>query len=706
MVDDDSTTAVSLELHEHDARLSALGLDVWIGAEPTFTDRFSAAPEWYGRALGEGKEARARRLVGHLAAEVPGCALLRTLGRQYRGEDDLRWSYGLLSRRDGEVLWWGPKDPLAGGEAGDVGAVDRYVVALEEGLATAGWRGFSFPGSVPQEMRILLRIDGAEPDSRPETDERLSRPSVHGSLAVAESPVDTLSVEGQYLFIVSLIEDGGAHFVSLELPAARDVDSFLALLGLIQGAAVAAELSGLILRGFPPAVDARLCWSTVTPDPGVIEVNQAPAASVCELLAENRRLFLAASNDDLSSFRLHYNGQVDDSGGGGQLSIGGPHPDASPFCVTPQLLPRLIRYLNHHPALSFWFSPSYVGAFSQAPRPDEGIADLFEELGVTLEQLAARPAPSVEFLWRSLSPFLCDISGNTHRSELNIEKLWSHSPRPDGIGGVVEFRAFRMAPTPEMLSALAALIRSVIARLMTRPFDEPLVCWGETLHDRFALPFFLEQDLDAVLEDLDTCGFGLGPATAELLRSDSSRGIARWPCTDGCRMSLSAALEFWPQVGDTLNQPADSRLVDASTARLEIRIEGGPAAILANWSLAVGGYALPMRMEEDRDGPVRVFGIRYRRFTWLHALHPGIEPRLPIPIQLYNADTGELLEVEYYEWRPDGGAYPGLPQDLDEARRRREERVVRRSTQPSAPPLMCDPPVSCLTEHCFDFRRV
>jgi uncharacterized protein (DUF2126 family) len=294
--------------------------------------------------------------------------------------------------------------------------------------------------------------------------------------------------------------------------------------------------------------------------------------------------------------------------------------------------------------------------------------------------------------------------GNTHRSELNIEKLWSPSPRTDGITGVVEFRAFRMTRTPDQMAALAALVRSVVARLTVSPFEEPLVHWGPTLHDRFALPFYLEQDLDAVLSDLDVNGFGLEPETRALLRADGGRCIARWSGGDGSEISLLNAMEFWPQVGDTINQPADSRTVDASTARLEARIESD-AADVSGWSLAVNGFALPLRQELGRKGPVRVFGIRYRRFMSPQALHPAVEPRLPLRIQLHNAATQELWEVEYHEWRPDGGAYPGLPQDEADAERRRDERVARRCLTGAAPPVGLEPPAGALTAHCVDVRR-
>jgi uncharacterized protein (DUF2126 family) len=154
-----------------------------------------------------------------------------------------------------------------------------------------------------------------------------------------------------------------------------------------------------------------------------------------------------------------------------------------------------------------------------------------------------------------------------------------------------------------------------------------------------------------------------------------------------------------------MNQPADSRLVDATTARLEIRIHGGPPARLDDWQLAVNGYAIPMRPEPGRKGPVRVIGIRYRRYSASHALHPGIEPKLPIRIQLYNRRTGRLVKARFHEWRADGGAYPGLPKDLDEAAQRRRERLVCRHTLSTSPPSTHAPSPYALTEYCFDLRR-
>jgi len=637
---------IATALADLDARISALGLTIWIGAEPTFTDRFSSAPEWLGQSLGADKEARARRLAARLAAEAPGTALLRTLGRRYPGEAEPRFSYGLLVRRDGAPVWEGPPDPLLGGGPADSAALERLSACLGAELASA------------------------ETSAAPTT---------------------------------SLVTDGQAVFAALELPAA-DAGGYQRLLRIAARAANAAGIAGLILRGAAPRPDPRLAWSTLTPDPGVIEVNQAPWPSAGELWAANRRLYRAAAEEGLAPLRLHYNGLVDDSGGGGQLSIGGPTPEASPFRVQPQLLPRLVRYLNRHPSLSYWFAPHYLGAYSQAPRPDEGVADLFEELGLALEQLADRPAADPAFVWRSLRPFLRDVSGNSHRSELNIEKLWCPWPRPDGIDGVVEFRALRMAPTPEHLAALGALLRGLIAMLMVRPYDEPLIRWGERLHDRFALPDLLLQDLDAVLADLGDSGLGLAPALADLLRADPGRQIAELDL-GGERLTLSSALEFWPQVGESQGQPADTRLVDASTARLQVVLSGASAAALAGWELVVNDVLVPLRQVAGTREPRALIGIRYRRFpAGPLGLHPALEPSLPLRLRLRHRD-GRLLEAGYHEWRPEGGPYPDLPSGPEEAARRRAERVlVRRGPGlPEAPHR--EPPAGSLSGYCIDLRR-
>ena len=144
----------------------------------------------------------------------------------------------------------------------------------------------------------------------------------------------------------------------------------------------------------------------------------------------------------------------------------------------------------------------------------------FSELQVALRHLAAAGAPGPEFIWRSLSPFLVDTSGNAHRSELNIEKLWNPFLPGRGCLGLVEFRAFRMAPDAETATAIATLLRSLAAMLSRRHELQPLIEWGSRLHDRFSLPFYLRQDLHAVFGDLEAAGFGLGAPITDRLTAD------------------------------------------------------------------------------------------------------------------------------------------------------------------------------------------
>src|SRR5262245_47659201 len=241
----------------------------------------------------------------------------------------------------------------------------------------------------------------------------------------------------------------------------------------------------------PPPWEPQTAWLTVTPDPGVVEVNLAPAPDLETFAAFSEAVYRAAAEVGLAPVRFRFNGQAVDSGGGGQLTLGGPTPEQSPFFLRPQLLPSLVRYLNHHPALSYAFATECVGSASQGPRADEGVRERFEELQGALDRLAAQgDAATPEELWESLAPLLVDSAGNSHRAELNVEKLWNPHFGPRGKLGLLELRSLRMAPDLERMVALGALFRSLAARFALQPFEEQLVEWGSALHDRFALPHF------------------------------------------------------------------------------------------------------------------------------------------------------------------------------------------------------------------------
>ncbi len=421
----------------------------------------------------------------------------------------------------------------------------------------------------------------------------------------------------------------------------------------------------------PPTALGADRWLTVTPDPGVVEVNMAPSANASSFYAHAKDVWAAAQQAGLSAVRHRFNGDTIDSGGGGQLTIGGARPDSSPFIRHPHVLPALIRYINNHPSLSYWFASECVGSASQGPRPDEGTRERWDELGIALdwvEHLADSGELSPDQLWHALGPLLVDSSGNSHRAEVNVEKLWNphitaHGPR-HGKMGLVELRAIRMPERPEMLVALVALLRSLIGRLMVSDYREPLVDFHDELHDRFALPSVLRRDLRLVLGDLDEHRLGI-PA---LLR----RELDAWrPPGITCRLgeatlTLCPALEFWPLVGDVASQErAGARWVDASTQRLEISLEGpGPDRI------AIGGKWAQLRSVGDG---VRAIGVRRRVYQPSPGLHPGLPVTDPLTVEWSWA--GRAQTIQLWAWRPNGGPYPTLPRDRNEALDRRNERI-------------------------------
>lgn len=236
-----------------------------------------------------------------------------------------------------------------------------------------------------------------------------------------------------------------------------------------------------------------------------------------------------------------------------------------------------------------------------------------------------------------------------------------------------------MADSPERLVAVATLLRTMTARLALQPFDEELTDWGSQLHDRFALPFCLRQDLCAVLGDLERAGLGLAPPLRRALLDDEFRVLGR-VAFDSVELTVKRALEFWPLVGDAATQDrGTSRLVDASTARVELCLQPRPGhqdRDFDGWSIATGCGDLPLRRTGDEFGPARLFGLRYRSFVPSMGLHPTLLAQGPIALLLWHPKRRNARRITLYEWRPDNKAYNGLPEDGREARARRLARIV------------------------------
>jgi uncharacterized protein (DUF2126 family) len=645
------------------------------------------------------KEERAHEFAKELALRMPGTMILRSDGRLYPGEEKARWNIGLYRRTDGEPLWLGPPDPMLCDQyTTESPELENWAVAFSEALTEMRW-------SVSHEDDPE---DDADKSDQAESD-------IDGSMKLfikyteddCEKKCFTLSTAG--------IADG---YVSprIDIPAFDTPALFLAALDALARSAITAGLPTLIIGGEAPPTDEYHELTTVTPDPAVIEINSAPNASTEQFLWRSRQIYDCATAVGLTPYRLYFNGTVADSGGGGHITLGGPSPQNSPFILQPILVLRLIRFFNHHPALSYIFAHDFVGSSGISVRPDERGSDAFDELVLELELLAGRAELTADLVWQGLSHFLCDQAGNSHRAEINIEKLWNPFLKGRGRLGLVEFRALRMPQTPERATAEACLLRAIVTMLATTAYNEPLTDWGRSLHDRYALPFYLEQDLQAVFDKLHATGFGLGKPIEHVLRTDKFRLLAK-VALPGHILEIRRALEFWPLLGDVASeeQGGTSRLIDSSTARVELRLK--PAEQDANspshnaWpsiSLHPSQIPLPMRLENDNAGTVKVYGLRYRRFVPSQGLHPSLGSQAPVTFQVSWDASDDAYLISLHEWEPRGEAYPGLPEDMADAELRRSQRVTidkcaKGNSDLSITSRSEDAP-SGIGEYCVDLR--
>lgn len=665
-------------VRKHDAAVAKRGVEVWVGSEPTFTDRLDLGAEWQSTALGGGKEARAQTLSCELWRQMAGSVMLRSLGRRYPGEDEPRWNFGLYRRRDGVRIWDGPLDPMLAPDANQyTTALDVWAAALVDAFVACGWtaRTTLAPDSLAHRVSLWIEADATE-----SLDFDLHAPS------------------------------SGA---CIDLPHIHEVSACQAILGCIAQSAQACGLPTLVIGGESPPVDDTVELTTITPDPAVIEINTAPSANATEFLQRSLVIYAAATLEGLSPYRLYFNGAIADSGGGGQITLGGRSPLASPFVSEPRLLSRLVRFLNRHPSLSYLYSHDFVGSSGQSARADERGTSAVDELVLALDLLDREPNPTPELQWKTLAPFLCDASGNNHRAEINIEKLWNPFLPGRGQMGLVEFRALRMQHTPERATALACLLRALAAMLATAPYELPLIDWGRELHQRFALPFYLEQDLQAVLDALAKAGLGLDPAIEDVLRREEFR---RWADVSlpGSTLELRRALEFWPLLGDAASpeQGGTSRLVDSSTKRVELRLrpdDDDVAGDWREWEASVRGVVLPWRSEHDEHGELRVYALRYRSFAPFAGLHPSLGAQTPIKLALRHPTRGLERTIVLHEWKPGNEPYPGLPDDLADAAARRSERIEVLEGMPDQSTMADDESrqrqiARGLGEYCFDLR--
>ncbi|MDF1681568.1 transglutaminase family protein [Ponticaulis sp.] len=441
-----------------------------------------------------------------------------------------------------------------------------------------------------------------------------------------------------------------------------------AFLDLIYAVEEAASQTGLPVRieGYPPPRDPRISEIKVTPDPGVIEVNVQPTSTWDELSDLTRTLYEDARQCGLDSSTFLVNGRPTGSGGGAHIVMGGASPNDSPFLRRPDLLASIIRYWQNHPALSYFFAGTFIGPTSQAPRIDEARHDQLYEMELALKQLPPSTEQAPPWLVdRVLRHLLVDTTGNTHRSEICIDKLYSPDG-PTGRLGLVEFRAFEMPPHAEMNLAQQLLLRALIAWFWTTPYTAPLKPLGTALNDEFMLPAILRADLNNILREVsEGTGVQLDPSWFDAHMEFRFPKIGN-VTYDGIDIELRHALEQWNVLGEEGAIGGTARFVDSSLERIQVTVTGD----LGSRQLLCNGIVIPLSKIPGSD--TMISGVRFR--TWLPAscLHPTIQPHGPLTFDLYDSRIGRSIGgCTYFPTHPGGRNFDTRPINALEAEGRR-----------------------------------
>ena len=609
---------------------------VTLGGEPSYIPNAPEGAEWIVAALGPTKLTYARAMADALVdRELPGAIAFQAQGKFYPGEPNARWALHLIWNRSGK--------PLPGSKAWQAHQKPRGPLDLAEARRTIThglgvknrWHQFQDENHPEAEYWALpVDHDGEKWISRPWglSEEQLK-------LIGAEGPAGLrlpLHLLPENALKRAMVLEKNAGVVALFFPPLLQ-PAFLEMLEVVAPAVCVPQEGLFRFEGYTPDDEGKR-WTklSLTPDPGVLEINLPPCGTVQYYAWWLKKLHECAAEVGLRSFKSTPSGELG-TGGGNHLLFGGPSLEENAFFRNPRWVTAILRYWQQHPALSYLFTGCYVGPSSQAPRPDESARAHYDL------EMAYRHLESLEqghdhryMISETLRHLHIDLSGNTHRSEVSFDKFWNLEWET-GCRGLIEFRAIETLPHPAWMSAVALLWACLIARLHEPRKVHPLVVHGTRLHDHYFLPSGLWNDFELILKDLRRDGFKLNP--------EVYREIWNWRCPkslefekDEARFTVRKALEGWPLLCETpMEGGSTSRFVDTSMERLELL---GNDPFHKRYEIYAGGRQIPLA---DFGHDAHLAGLRYRATALHPSLHPGLPPHLPLYLTIVDKKTGKPL---------------------------------------------------------------
>jgi len=715
-----------------DTELIASDVRLTMGGEPTFISVDDAeSPQWNIDALGAQKRTSGQALIERLRARMLHGALLHYgQGKWYPGEPIPRWALSCYWRTDGIPIWEDVNLVAREGHNYGFQAAHalRFINALTrrlqvsaenvlpafdptpESTEPAGYvlpirrrqpegqlrwssqlwfphpeRLVLFPGDSAIGYRIPTEsMPWVAPDEltyefdAPPFDEKVKLPlSVPRHLErfhVVPEPDSLPAVMRDADTVPELIRpslcvqarEGRMHVF---LPYAPILSDYLDLVAAVEDTARNLNMP-VWVEGYPPAGDPRLKAFSVVPDPGVLEINLPPASNWHELEQINTVLDQEARKIGLTTEKFNIDGGHLPTGGGCHIVVGGATLNDSPILRRPHLLQSMVTFWQNHPSMSYLFSGTYVGPTSQSPRVDEARLDALYELEVAFRHIPDSDCPPfiVDGLFRNL---LADVTGNTHRAEFCVDKLFP----PEGLGlqlGLLELRAFEMAPNVRMTLLQMLLIRALVCAFWKSPYSTGFIRWGSALHDRFMLPSAIKNDLAEVLALLRGAGFAFED------KWFASQFEFRFPkigsvSADGVELELRRALEPWNVLPEETVSGRTVRSVDSSLERIQVRLTGLPHD--SRYVVSCNGRRVPLQKTSESGEAVGAVRFRARRLSV--TLHPTIPVHAPLVFNLIDSFTGcSIAECVYHVTPPDGKLYTSRPANVAEAEARRQERFL------------------------------